>query len=137
MTTIERLANAVTFDQNCRYKIWDDTATLDSPEYHPGIDFYADAAYSCSEGTVIAAGTDGDTFTVTVQQDVNTIFRYCHLESISVRAGDYLQAGFIIGAALDYVHFEFCTRDAENSKWCVRVGTEQYYKHDPLRAFKE
>lgn len=136
MTTIEQLSNLVTFDPNCEYRIWDDERTLDSPEYHSGIDFYADTAYSCSEGTVIATGTDGETYSVTVQQDVNTIFRYCHLESISVRAGDYLQAGFIIGFARDYVHFEFCTRYAENSKWCVRVGTEQYYKHDPLTAFK-
>ena len=135
MTPIEKLAKAVTYDSDCKYMPYKANASAKDPEYHPGIDLYAESAYSCSGGTVIALGFDGETYSVTVQQDVNTIFRYCNLSSVYISTGAEVQTGFRIGSSDDYIHFEYCTRDQNDSKWPVRVGTEQYYKQNPLLVF--
>lgn len=135
MTAIEKLANLVTFDPDCKYELYDDTINSKDSDYHPGIDLYAAEAFSCSNGVVIATGTDGVTYSVTVQQDANTIFRYCNLSILYISAGAEVQTGFRIGSAQKYIHFEYCTREQAESKWCVRIGTEQYYKHDPLILF--
>ena len=100
--------------------------------FHTGIDLYADNVYSLCSGVVTNVGSDGKYYAVTVQYDGNISLRYLHLRSVSVKAGQTVQQGFSIGVADKYVHFEYVTRTKGDSIWPVRIGTETYYKHDPL-----
>lgn len=100
--------------------------------FHTGIDLYADGVYSFCYGVVTNVGTDGDHYAVTVQYNAFASLRYLHLKSVSVKAGEIIQQGFNLGTADKYVHFEYVTKDKGDSIWPVRIGTETYYKHDPL-----
>ena len=135
MAAIDNLLRLVAMQSDCRYRLWEYDPKPRSQEYHPGVDVYADAAYSCSAGTVVAIGTNGESYDISIMQDANTMFRYCNLATADVRLGSEVQVGFRIGNTDSFVHFEYCTRDKEDSIWVVRVGTEQYYKHDPLTVF--
>ncbi|MCM1226429.1 MAG: M23 family metallopeptidase [Clostridium sp.] len=101
--------------------------------YHTGIDIYADNVYSFASGVVISVGKTDKFYAVTVQYDSNIALRYLNLMTVSVSAGQAVQAGFNIGAADKYVHFEYVTKSKDNSMWSVRIGTETYYKHDPMK----
>lgn len=100
--------------------------------FHSGIDLYADIVYSLSSGVVTNVGSDDKYYAVTVQYNAFASLRYLHLESIFVKSGQIVQQGFSIGIADKYVHFEYVTKEKRDSNWPVRIGTETYYKHDPL-----
>lgn len=100
--------------------------------YHTGIDLYANNVYSFSSGVVISIGNDGKYYAVTVQYNAFISLRYLHLTSVSVGAGQSIQQGFKIGNADKYVHFEYVTKKQGDSLWSVRIGTETYYKQNPL-----
>lgn len=104
--------------------------------YHSGIDIKANSVYSYSDGVVMQIGTDGKTFEVSIQYDVNNIIRYMNLKNVSVSYGQNIVAGDLIGIAKDFVHFEHCTLDKTNElplnmEWAIRLESVQYYKHDP------
>lgn len=104
--------------------------------YNTGIDIYCYSVYSYANGVVLAVGQDTDGYySVTVQYDANSCLRYTHLLSHDVQAGDIVQAGFVIGAVHKYFRFEYVTKDKGTSLWPVRVGTETYYKQDPVKMF--
>lgn len=100
--------------------------------FHTGIDLYAENVYSLCSGVVTHVGTDGNHYAVTVQYDGEISLRYLHLKSISVVAGQTVQQGFGIGVADKYVHLEYATKTKGDSIWSVRIGTQTYYKHNPL-----
>ena len=100
--------------------------------FHTGIDLYAYGVYSLCNGVVTSVGNDGKHYAVTVQYNAFASLRYLHLKEPSVDAGQIVQQGFSIGTADKYVHFEYVTREKGDSNWPVRIGTETYYKHDPL-----
>ena len=100
-------------------------------KFNTGIDVCGTNVYSYSNGVVLAVGKDKGKYAVTVQYDVFSVLRYTNLKDVSVRAGDMIQVGYKIGAAHNYVHFEYATKDQSN--WPVRVGTETYYKQNPIR----
>lgn len=105
--------------------------------YHTGIDIYADNVYSFASGVVISVGKTDKFYAVTVQYDSNIALRYLHLKTVSVRAGQAVQAGFNIGTADKYVHFEYVTKIKDSSMWSVRIGTETYYKQNPDGMVKQ
>lgn len=100
--------------------------------YNTGIDLYGEQVYSYANGVVIAVGSSGRTKSVTVQYDIFSCLRYENLSSISVSEGDIVQAGFNIGKAHGYLHFEYITKFKDTSIWPVRIGTETYYKQNPV-----
>lgn len=113
--------------------IGDDTDTLFKEHgYHTGLDLYANQVYSFTSGVVTSIGKDKSHYAVTVQYDAQTSLRYLHLKTVSIGAGQIVQQGFNIGIADKYVHFEYVTKNKEDSLWPVRIGTETYYKHNPL-----
>ncbi|MCM1222702.1 MAG: peptidoglycan DD-metalloendopeptidase family protein [Lachnospiraceae bacterium] len=100
--------------------------------YHTGIDIYAGNVYSYASGVVTSISMDKNYYAVTVQYNAFVSLRYLHLESVSVSAGQPIQQGFKIGNADKYVHFEYVTKKQGDSLWAVRIGTETYYKHNPM-----
>ena len=100
--------------------------------YNTGIDIYCDKVYSYANGTIVAVGSNGRTKSVTVQYDVFSCLRYENLSEVSVSAGDIVQAGFYIGKAHSYLHFEYITKGKDSSLWPVRIGSETYYKQNPI-----
>ena len=69
---------------------------------------------------------------VTVQYDVFSCLRYENLSEVSVAVGDIIQAGFYVGKAHSYLHFEYITKGKDSSLWPVRIGSETYYKQNPI-----
>lgn len=100
--------------------------------YHTGLDLYANQVYSFASGVVTSIGKNKSYYAVTIQYDAQTSLRYLHLKTVSIGAGQIVQQGFNIGTADTYVHFEYITKDKKDSLWPVRIGTETYYKHNPL-----
>lgn len=99
--------------------------------YHSGIDLYADTIYSICPCVCTYVGYDDqDKNVIIVQYDASTSFRYANLKDVSVEPGDIIESGQELGHADKFVHFEYLNR--QPSKWCVRVGHESYYKHDPI-----
>ena len=99
-------------------------------KYHTGIDIYGDKVFSYADGIVLAVGKEDNRYAITIQYDVFSCLRYMNLKSVSVKAGDVVQAGFLLGSADKYVHFEFINK--YTSMWSVRIGKETYYKHNPI-----
>lgn len=100
-------------------------------QYHTGIDLTAHSVYvpfNCV-CTYTGYGED-DKNVVIVQYDKYRSFRFANLSSVAVKGGDILDKGTQIGDADEYVHFEYLNRKI--SQWVVRVGHEEYYKHDPI-----
>lgn len=100
--------------------------------YHTGLDLYANQVYSFASGVVTSIGKSKSYYAVTIQYDAQTSLRYLHLKTVSIGAGQIVQQGFNIGTADTNVHFEYITKDKKDSLWPVRIGTETYYKHNPL-----
>jgi hypothetical protein len=88
--------------------------------------------YSISEGTVIDIGKDFEgLYVVTVMYQPNKLFRYCLLSKVSVSVNDYIIPTDMIGVAYrSQLRFEYCT--LEESNYIVRIGTNTFYKHDPI-----
>lgn len=105
--------------------------STNSNAVHTGIDMPADNVYSYTDGVVLAVGNVDNHYCVTVQYDVFNLLRYDNLSSVSVGAGEIVQVGAVIGKADRFVHFEYATKNQNNSKWSVRVGTQLYWKQDP------
>ena len=101
-------------------------------KFNTGIDLYGSTVYSYANGVVLAVGREGRHYAVTVQYDVFSCIRYTNLEQVSVSRGDIIQTAFQIGRADKYVHLEYATKEKLSSLWPVRVGTEVYYKQNPL-----
>ena len=102
-------------------------------KFNTGIDLFGKEVYSYAPGVVLAVGKDESLYTVTVQYDVFSCIRYCHLKSVDVGAGDIIQSGSHIGAADKYLHFEYATKEKQDSVWPVRVMSEVYYKQNPTK----
>lgn len=104
--------------------------------YNTGIDVFCDRVYSYINGVVLAVGSDGaGYYSVTIQYDAISCLRYTRLKSALVNPDDIIQAGFAIGEVNKYFRFEYITRNKGSSLWSVRVGTETYYKQDPVKMF--
>lgn len=100
--------------------------------YQTGVDIYGGSVYSYADGVVVAVGRDADDLvSVIVQYDAYSCLQYCHMAMSMVEAGDVVQAGFALGVTHGYVHFEYLTK--EESRWPVRVGTETYYRQNPIK----
>jgi hypothetical protein len=97
-----------------------------------GIDFRCDNVYSYSSGVVLAIGRFNDYYCVTVQYDIFNLLRYDHLKSVDVGAGDIIQVDALIGMADHFLHFEYATKEQNSSKWSVRVGSQTYWKQNPM-----
>lgn len=108
------------------------TQTYNSSErYHTGVDLSATSVYAfCSCVCVYVGNDEKDKIAVIVQYDRNRAFRFSNLKSSDVTGGQPLPKGTKIGEADNFVHFELLTR--EESKWGVRAGKEDYWKHDPI-----
>lgn len=100
--------------------------------YHTGLDLYTNQVYSFASGIVISIGKNKSHYAVTVQYDAQASLRYLHLRTVSIGVGQIVQQGFNLGMADRYVHFEYITKNRDDSLWPVRIGTETYYKHNPL-----
>lgn len=100
--------------------------------YHTGLDLYTNQVYSFASGIVISIGKNKSHYAVTVQYDAHASLRYLHLSTVSIGVGQVVQQGFNLGMADRYVHFEYITKNRDDSLWPVRIGTETYYKHNPL-----
>lgn len=100
---------------------------------HSGVDIECKSVHSVCQGVVILVGTDFDDGlqTVTVQYDAYQGFRYCHLASVRVKAGDIIQKSQWIADAKDFVHFEYIDVTEGNPLWLCRIGDMEYFKHNP------
>lgn len=99
--------------------------------YHTGVDIEATSVYCLCAGIITYVGYDTeDLNVVTVQFNVNTTFRFANLKSVNVVEGRTIEQDELIGEADGFVHFELLTR--ELSKWQVRIGHEDHWKHDPI-----
>ena len=100
-----------------------------------GIDILADSVYSICEGVVVFVGSSLDrTYVVNVQIDSNQFIRYYNLKSEAVSPNQVLKKGDKIGVANKVVRVEYCTKEPSGSN-PVRIGTSEYYKHDPYPIF--
>ncbi len=102
-----------------------------SGNVHTGVDLSSENVYSYSDGVVLVVGKEDNHYCVTIQYDVFNLLRYNHLASVDVGAGQVVQGGSIIGKADGFVHFEWATREQNNSKWAVRIGCQTYWKQNP------
>lgn len=104
--------------------------------YHSGIDLQCKEVYSICPSVCTYVGYDNqDKHVVIIQYDAHTSFRYANLAEVLVNPGDIIEIEQQIGITYGNVlHFELLTR--ELSSWCVRVGHETYYKHDPYKYVK-
>ena len=98
---------------------------------HTGIDILSENVFSLTSGVVLAVGTNGKHYCITIQYDVNNLLRYEHSSSASVGAGDVVQGDTLIGTADKYVHFEYATSDQGTSRWSVRIGCCTFWKQNP------
>jgi murein DD-endopeptidase MepM/ murein hydrolase activator NlpD len=105
--------------------------SIDPKNVCTGVDIPSDIVYSYCDGVVLAVGKVDNHYCVTVQYDVYNLLRYDHLSAVYVGAGDNIQAGATVGKADQFVHFEYATKEQNNSKWSVRVGTQTYWKQNP------
>ena len=73
----------------------------DSTEYHTGIDISADRGQpvvATADGTVDSAGWNGDYGNmVAINHKFGLVTRYAHLSSFSVRPGEHVERGQVIG----------------------------------------
>lgn len=113
--------------------IWNDTA---GSEYHTGVDIRCTYAYTCLGGTVLSVYTEGNSFAVIIQYDANHLVLYSHLTSVVLHSNQMVGAGVHIGAADKYVHVEYWVRSG-TSKFVGRLGTQKYFKVDPLPLLQQ
>ena len=111
------------------------TARCRSRHFHSGIDLAAPAGtevFSATSG-VVSTGTDsaGAGNYVAVQYDRHTRILYCHLSSFSVRPGQHVEAGQLIGtvgstglATGPHLHLEVDVsgRPVEPSAWLAATS---------------
>jgi murein DD-endopeptidase MepM/ murein hydrolase activator NlpD len=71
------------------------------PSYHAGVDFRSDAGssvHATAAGQVVVAGNNGGYgIMVEIDHGSGLTTRYAHLSSISVKAGDRVAAGTVVG----------------------------------------
>lgn len=101
-----------------------------TPPYHTGLDVFTDKVYNVCKGVVIFVGVVEGRWSVIVQVNADICIRYSNLSKVLVEEGQPIYYDVEIGHADKYVHFEYCTRQQNNSKWPVRAGTQTYYKQD-------
>lgn len=104
----------------------------DSPPYLTGTLISASSVYSMSTGVVIAVGQDdkNDLYSVTVEYNYVTWFRYCLLKTCEVNVGDTVAIGTKIGTtSKDTLRFEYCSQAP--SDFPMRALGRQLYKQDP------
>lgn len=70
-------------------------------------------------------------YTVILQYDANTLFKFSELHSIRVKEGQTVDCNFIIGTAKGGVKFEYLTAKKYDSHSPVRVNKVTYYKQNP------
>lgn len=86
--------------------------------FHAGIDIAADSGtpiYAAFSGKVVVADYDKwNGNYIKIQHENNIMTVYCHCEKLSVKTGDYVSAGYIIGTVGStgsstgpHLHFEF------------------------------
>ena len=103
--------------------------------FHTGIDIIGRNVYAnCPCVCTYIGHTEEDRNVVIIQYDKTTSFRFANLVSVNVSTNAIVEQGQLIGVANRFVHFEYLNR--ESSQWCVRVGHETYYKHDPYTYVK-
>lgn len=103
---------------------------------HDGIDIRCVSVHSACQGVVSFIGTNHEDGTqeVTVLYDARQGMRYCHLEKVLCKLSDIVDTGEWIAEAKDFVHFEYIDNsDKDRPIWPVRVGSQEFFKHDPTK----
>lgn len=99
---------------------------------HAGLDILAGSVRSLTLGVVILICKDGpNTFAVGVQYDKDNVFRYGHLDEVTIGIGDIVQSGQEVGVCKEYFHFEYATSERNDSPWPSYAGPMIYYKQNP------
>lgn len=104
--------------------------------YHTGVDVEGSEIYAYQSGIVIQIGDlDNNLKSVLIQYTASICLRYSNMSSLIVNMGDVIKPGDILGIAKKFVHFEYLSKNEDNSMWPLRVGTMTYFKHDPELIF--
>lgn len=104
----------------------------DSPPYLTGTLIRAASVYSMSTGVVISIGQDdkNNLYSVTIEYNYVTWFRYCLLKTCDIHVGDHVGIGTKIGtASKNTLRFEYCNQ--VQSDFPMRALGRQLYKQDP------
>ena len=101
------------------------------------------SAYSICPGRVVAVGTCGHKYAVSVLVNNSQLIRYTNLSNVEVVLNQILTYDEKIGNCFSIsdddctraVMFEYCTSAQESSIWPVRIGKRTFYKHNPITLF--
>ncbi len=98
------------------------------------IEIATDSFYSMCYGSVYSVEKNSNNrYVVTVRFDSSTILRYCNLNSVDVKTGQYIHPSDKVGdTSYGRGQFEYATQFQCDSNWPVRIEEYTYYKHDPL-----
>ena len=103
-------------------------------ELHTGIDIEAESVYNAVPGIVLqVAQVMNNTWTVSVQYDVNNVMRYSNLTSVSVGLGDIVLYKDKLGECKEFLHLEHVKLSpVVNPEMNVRIGIRTYYNQNPI-----
>lgn len=96
--------------------------------YHTGVDLEATQVYSLYDGVVVKIGKNNLGCSVIVQTGSSFCISYGNLKDVSLREGQSISSGDVLGSVDKKVHVEYYT--TKQSSWPVRVGTRTWYKND-------
>lgn len=97
----------------------------------------AKLAHSISSGTVVEVCKDfNDLWCVTVQYNIDMLFRYCGLTTVYAYKQQQIKGGDIVGIPYhNQVRFEWCTRHPTSNLY--RLDSKTYYKNDPATVLMD
>lgn len=130
--TVTSTGYVVPFSNDVEYKVTSvygkrKAPTAGATSYHRGIDIAANKGtpiHAISGGEVISAGTRGGYgYCVRVRQDDGKIVYYAHCSKLTVKEGDRIKAGDVVGnvgstgvSTGPHLHLEIRTKDGNNRK---------------------
>lgn len=103
-----------------------------------GVDIAGSDVFSLCPGTVVILMYKNYKYTVTIRYDDSHYVTYSELIDCEVKLNSFVDEGQRVGACKSLLHFEYA--NSTESRWPVRIGKVDAYKHDPtdlLTGYKD